>query len=251
MEIDVAMPTKESGDVLEETLACAAAAFDYADVSVNRLVVVDDESEDGTVEAVRRHADDNGWPLALVSEPTSLPAARERAIALVESEWFLFLDDDVRVREDYVARQLDAIAPAIGAVQGRKEGRSEHPSDWIRRRARRGGTHATLIRHEAVDGVEIPEGVAVLEDEYLRRRVESNGYRWFFHPFARFEHDCQERHPIGWTEGYVGGKYGLQGFQTAVLNVPFAAATGRNPLPHAKRAVGWIAGRTRRAAAGE
>lgn len=248
MKIDIAMPTKESADVIGETLDTAATAIENAGVSVNQLVVVDDESDDGTLDRARDRADAYGWDPAFVSEPATLPEARERAIGLVETEWFWFLDDDVRVREDYVDQQLDAIAPAVGAVQGRKADRTEHPSDWSRRRARRGGTHATLIRHEAVADVEIPEDMAVLEDEYLRRETESNGYKWFFHPHARFDHACQDRHPIGWTEGYVGGKYGLQPFQTVALNVPFAAATGRNPLPHAKRTVGWLAGRTQRAA---
>lgn len=248
MHIDIAMPTTESADVIGTTLDVAATAVENAGVSVGRLVVVDDESDDATLAIAGERADEYGWDTALVSEPATLPAARERAIGLVETEWFWFLDDDVRVRADYVSRLLDAIAPAVGAVQGRKADRTEHPSDWARRRARRGGTHATLVRHDAVADVVIPDDMAVLEDEYLRRQTEANGYKWFFHPHARFEHANQKRHPIGWTEGYVGGKYGLQPFQTVALNVPFAAVTGRNPLPHAKRTAGWIAGRTRRAA---
>lgn len=248
MHIDIAMPTKESADVIGATLDTAARAIENAEVSVGQLVVVDDQSDDDSLATARDRAEEHGWDPAFVSESATLPAARERAIDLVEAEWFWFLDDDVRVQADYVSRQLDAVAPAVGAVQGRKADRTEHPSDWSRRRARRGGTHATLVRHEAVADVEIPADMAVLEDEYLRRQTEANGYKWFFHPHARFEHASQERHPIGWTEGYVGGKYGLQPFQTVALNVPFAAVTGRNPLPHAKRTAGWIAGRTRRAA---
>ncbi|WP_225334354.1 glycosyltransferase family 2 protein [Halomicrobium urmianum] len=242
MEIDIAMPTKESADVIEQTLERAAAAIDRSAASVNQLIVVDDESVDETRELAREAAETHGWDATVVSESMPLPAARRRAIDLVETEWFWFLDDDVRVRADYVERLLDAVAPAVGAVQGRKASRSEHPSDWVHSRSRRGGTHATLIRREAVADVQIPSDVAVLEDEYLRRWIESGGYAWFFHAHARFVHDCQERHQIGWTEGYVGGKYGLQSFQTVAMNVPYAAATGRDPMPHLKRAAGWIAG---------
>ncbi|WP_226013159.1 glycosyltransferase family 2 protein [Halomicrobium salinisoli] len=242
MEIDIAMPTKESADVIEQTLERAAAAIDRSAASVNRLVVVDDESGDGTRELARGAAEAHGWDATVVSESAPLPVARRRAIDLVETEWFWFLDDDVRVRADYVERLLDAVAPAVGAVQGRKASRTEHPSDWLHQRSRRGGTHATLVRREAVADVEIPEDVAVLEDEYLRRWIESSGYAWFFHPHARFVHDCQDRHEIGWTEGYVGGKYGLQSLRTVAMNVPYAAATGRDPTPHLKRAAGWVAG---------
>lgn len=241
--IDVAMPTKQSGDVIETTLDSLAAAGANADVDISQLVIVDDKSDDGTPALARACAIDYGWETSVVVASTTLPEARERAIDLVETEWFLFLDDDVRLREDYLARQLEAISPAVGAVQGRKASRDEHPSDWGRRRARRGGTHATLIRRDAVADISIPNEITVLEDEYLRRWVESGGCKWFLHPQARFAHACQDRHPIGWAEGYVGGKFGLQAFQDVALNVPFALATGRNPVPHAKRAAGWLAGR--------
>jgi glycosyltransferase involved in cell wall biosynthesis len=249
MKIDVVIPTKESESVIGQTIDQAAAAIDYADdISLNQLVVVDDESDDDTLEVVRHHANLQDWDTNVISKSATLPEARELGIGLVETEWFWFLDDDVRVRDDYISRQVDAIAPAVGAIQGRKEHRSEHPSDWVHRRSRRGGTHATLIRHEGVSDVEIPDELTVLEDEYLRRWIESRGYIWFFHSHARFEHYSQERHPIGWNEGYLGGKYGLQSFQTVALNVPYAVATDRNPLPHAKRMLGWLAGRRQRPA---
>lgn len=246
MEIDIAIPTKESSGVIGLTIDKAAKAIDFAGISVNRLVVVDDKSEDGTIHRARHHAELHDWNVSIVSESTTLPEARELAIGQVETEWFWFLDDDVRVNENYISRQLEAIAPVVGAIQGRKKHRSEHPSDWVHKRSRRGGTHATLVRHESVAEVDIPDDLVVLEDEYLRRWIESKGYTWFFHPHARFEHANQHRHPIGWTEGYLGGKYGLQSFQTVAFNVPYAAVTRRNPLPHVKRMFGWLMGRAHR-----
>jgi len=52
-----------------------------------------------------------------------------------------------------------------------------------------------------------------------------------------------DRHPIGWQEGLLGGKYGLSAFQDVALHVPYAAMTGRDPRPHAARTAGWVAGR--------
>jgi glycosyltransferase involved in cell wall biosynthesis len=248
--IDVAIPTHESGAVLGGTLERLARAEESSPVAVSRLVLVDDESDDDTREIARAAAEANGWEPVVASRPSTLPEARELAIDRVESDWFLFLDDDVRLSTSYLRDATEAVAPAVGAVQGRKGSRDEHNTDWVRRRARRGGTHATLLRRSAIEGVSYPDDLLVLEDEYTRRHVEDDGYLWVFNHRARFEHASQERHPIGWREGYLGGKYGLSQFHTVALNVPFALASGRSPAPHAGRAAGWVAGRARRGAEG-
>ncbi|WP_135821571.1 glycosyltransferase family A protein [Halostella litorea] len=249
--IEVALPTADSASTLDGTLARLRESVAAADVAVARLLLVDDESDDDTRAIARRHGDEAGWPVEVRSLPCSLPRARELAIDAVGTDWFLFLDDDVRVSESYVGDLLDATAPSVGGVQGRKATRTESPSDWVRRRSRRAGTHATLLRRAAVRDVSFPPDLHVLEDEYLRRHVETRGYLWVFNHRARFEHANQGRHPIGWQEGYLGAKYGLSRFHDVALNVPFAAATGRNPLPYAKRAAGWVAGRVARSAGGE
>lgn len=245
-EIDVAIPTHESGAVIGETLDRLATAEANGDVDVGRIVVVDDESDDDTRGIVRDRAETCGWDCDVLQRETTLPEARKLAIDRVTRDWFLFLDDDVRIAPDYLDRLADAAAPAIGAIQGRKHSRTERPSEWTRRRSRRGGTHATLVRREAVRGIEFPADLLVLEDEYLRRYVEDRGFLWIFHHGARFRHENQHRHPVGWREGWLGGKYDLLPFQRAVLNAPYAALTGRDPRPHAKRALGWIAGRAAR-----
>ncbi len=244
--IDVAMPTADSGDVLDGTVERLRVSAEAADVQVDRLILIDDESTDETRSIARRHAEEAGWEPVIRSLPCSLPRARELAVDTVEADWFLFLDDDVRLTEHYLDHMLDAAAPLVGGIQGRKASRTENPSDWVQRRSRRAGTHATLLRRDAVGGVSFPPDLHVLEDEYLRRYVESRGNVWVFNHRARFEHANQERHPIGWQEGYLGAKYDLSRFQDVALNVPYAAATGRNPVPHASRAAGWIAGRIAR-----
>jgi len=244
MHIDIAIPTQESGNILRETLSRAASAVEHSEASVGQLIIVDDDSDDETTAVAGDCAAEYGWDLTTIVEESTLPEARERAIGAVDTEWFWFLDDDVRVRAHYLSTLLSwTDSERVGAVQGRKASRDEHPTEWHRRRARRGGTHATLVRTDAVRDVSIPSDVTVLEDEYLRRWTEVAGYTWVQEYDAVFDHDCQDRHPIGWTEGRVAGQYGLKPFHELALNVPFAAATGRNPLPHAKRALGWISGR--------
>lgn len=244
MNIDVAIPTFESVDVVGDSMDALRRSeeSDETTLSIGRVINVDKMSGDGTVREMEDRCSRYGWEYVNISDGCPLPKARERAIEEIETEWFLFLDDDVRIGEEYLAVLENAIAPGVGAIQGRKTSRTEPNSDWVRRRARRGATHAVLIRREAVEGVHIPEDVVVLEDEYLRRAVDNRGFLWVFHHQARFSHDPVGRHPIGWDEGWVGGRYGLSAFHTVALNVPFSIATGRNPIPHINRLAGWVAG---------
>lgn len=258
--IDVCMPTWRSEPVIRETLEHLAASVDAADVRLNRLVLVDNESDDRTLEIASGFAEEAGWPIETVSRACTLPEARRIAIDAVDTEWFLFLDDDVRIAEPYIDRQLRAMAPIVGAVQGRKTSkrsadrtsgglaldRPRSATDWVRRRAFRGGTHATLLRHEAVESVDFPPDLVVWEDEYLRREVESNGYLWVFNHQAYFEHASLERHPAGWTEGYLQGKYNLRPLWHVALNLPYAVLTGQSPVAYTGLLLGYVRGRIAR-----
>lgn len=246
-QIDIAMPTMDSEEVIKPTLHAVAEASKKAELNIGSLLIVDGNSDDRTVSFAKQAAKEYGWQTNIITGSWSLPAARQKCIENVNSEWFIFLDDDVRIGKSYLQTLSSWIScERVGAIQGRKVERTEHPADWIRRRSRRGGTHATLIRKEAVSGVQIPQGIEVLEDEFLRQVIETRGYRWILEPNAWFRHESQERHPIGWTEGYVGGKFGLSEGHTVALNVPFALVNGRNPVPHVERFFGWVAGRLSR-----
>jgi len=240
--LTVLLPTLDSEGVVRGALTALHRTVERSPVDD-----VDDmnchSGTDATPAIVREMGQENGWVVRVEEADLSLPAARERLLELAETEWVLFLDDDVRPTDPYLRRLWRARGPRVGAIQGRKISRTEHPSDWVRRRSRRAGTHATLVRREAAVDVDFPDDVTVLEDEWLRRHVESQGYLWSFDHQARFEHRCQGRHPIGVHEGYVAGKYDLKPFHELALNVPFAAATRRNPWPHAKRCLGWLYGR--------
>jgi glycosyltransferase involved in cell wall biosynthesis len=242
MNIDVCMPTWNSAELLGGTLDFLSIAEASSQVVVNQLIVVDNDSDDETLDIAEQKAEKSDWKRNLISTRSSLPEARKIAIKNVETDWFLFLDDDVRISKTYLTNLSEATAPIIGAIQGRKESRTESNSDWVRRRGRRAGTHATLIRHDAVAGIQYPDDLYVLEDEYTRRFVDNSEYLWIFNHQARFTHASTERHQIGWQEGYLGGKYGLSKFHNVALNVPYAAFTRRNPSPHVKRMVGWVWG---------
>lgn len=257
LTIDVAMPTHESEPVLEETLAHLAQSERAGRVDINTYHVIDDESNDDTCTIAAECADQYDWDLDVVSQSCSLPTARQTAIERIETEWFLFLDDDARITESYLDTHASAVAPRIGALQGRKSSQTTindpepttatsdepHPSSWVHHRAFRGGTHATLIRREAVSGITFPEDLTVWEDQYLRRYIESHGYLWVFNHQARFHHRTQNPRQQGWTEGYLQGKYNLRPAWHVGMGIPHTMMTGSSTYSSILQLAGYTTGR--------
>lgn len=258
--IDVAVPTYESEPVLDDALECLGQSERAGPVDISCLHIIDNESDDRTLEIGAEYATKYGWDTDFISRKCSLPVARQLAIERIESEWFLFLDDDVQVTESYLESHINAIAPRIGAVQGRKSGETAighspsrrrilrdstelQPSEWVRRRAFRGGTHATLIRREAASTVAFPRDLLLWEDEFLRREIESNGYLWVFNHQARFTHRTQNPRSQGWHEGYLQGKYDLRPAWHVCLAIPYATLSDSSTIAAVKLAAGYAKGR--------
>jgi glycosyltransferase involved in cell wall biosynthesis len=243
--IDIAMPTYESGNIVESSLRAAKQSSANAPIEINSLTVVDNNSTDGTPQIIRDVAHEFGWDICLIRQETSLPEARQILIKEAESDWFLFLDDDAIVSHSYLSDLIDAISPLTGAIQGKKASIDRPPAKWVHRRSMRAGTHATLIRHDAVAGVDFPRDLVVLEDEFLRRYVENQrSYLWIFNHQATFEHENQLRHsPGGWREGYLAGKYDLRPSYRVMVDVPASIKALNNPIPQIKRTSGYIAGK--------
>jgi len=243
--VDIAMPTYESSNVIETSLKAAKRSFENSSIEVNNLIVVDNHSSDGTPRKVQSLADDFRWNLDLIQKKSSLPVARQTLINNVETDWFLFLDDDAIVTPSYLSDLTDAISPLTGAVQGKKAGNDRSPASWVHRRSMRGGTHATLVRHAAADGVDFPLDLVVLEDEFLRRYIENDQlYLWVFNHQATFEHENQFRHfPGGWQEGYLAGKYDLRPSYRVLVDIPASIKALNNPRHQVERTVGYIAGK--------
>lgn len=240
--IDICMPTWNSEEVLPRTLDRLVVSLEYAEVDVNNLIVVDNVSDDGTIEIAREKALENGWDTIIKKQKSSLPHARQVAVGLVQTDWFLFLDDDVRISDGYLKQLTQCEAPSIGAIQGRKQSSNGEPWEWTQRRVYRGGTHATLIRAAAVNDLSIPEGVKVLEDEYIRRHVESAGFIWVFNHQARFSHNSMERHQLGWQQGYIAGKYELMPFHSVILMIVDSVLKLDNPFDRILLMIGYLCG---------
>jgi glycosyltransferase involved in cell wall biosynthesis len=237
------MPTYQSEPVIARTLDHLTESLQVADLELGRLIIVDNESDDGTIDTIESVSEEYGWETDVTRRESSLPAAREMVIANVETEWFLFLDDDVRIAPDYLETQLECIAPRVGAVQGRKASNTETPHQWVRRRVNRGGTHATLLRRQAVSDLDLPDDLVVLEDEFIRQHVTEQGYLWLFDHQAEFDHESMERHSIDWQQGYLAGKYDLLPGYVLLMAIGEAMVSDKRLLPRVERLFGWAGGR--------
>ncbi|MDX6609358.1 MAG: hypothetical protein QOF85_1283 [Solirubrobacterales bacterium] len=91
--LSVVIPTKDRAEALARTLA-ALEAQRVGDASVE-AIVVDNGSDDGTVEQVRGRAAGATIPIRLLEEPSGGPAAaRNAGVAAASGEIVLFLGDD-------------------------------------------------------------------------------------------------------------------------------------------------------------
>ncbi|MGI0129667.1 MAG: glycosyltransferase family 2 protein [Thermoplasmata archaeon] len=153
--VDVLVATYNSARDLD---ACFAAA--RAHLPVGKLIVVDRNSTDGTVEIARRY----GAEVHL--EDVGLGYARTLALSRATSEFVLFLDGDVILRRpDFLERALAEIrAPHVGAVVGTAVGHRFLYGLPL---------GLTLLRREWAQRVPIPPTAQGAETYYLRRALRT------------------------------------------------------------------------------
>lgn len=244
MEIDIAMPTYGGANVIEKTLDNMHQSIQHSPFEINRLVVDYKPKRDTTESIVSDWGAANDVQTTIHTGQRSLPESREFLCNQIETDWFLFLDDDVQLRHDTLSRMFDSIAPSVGGVQVRKGVHEDSQNgDWSKWRNVRATTFATLLRTECVADITIPAEITQLEDEYIRQHVENEHNKlWVFNHQAIIDHDNQGRHEINFTEGRLAQKYGLLPYDYVFGNVPYNILTWGNPVRHTMRALGYSYG---------
>jgi Glycosyl transferase family 2 len=112
--VSVIMPVKNGVRYIAEAIRSALDAGD----TVVQLIVVDDASTDGTLEAVRAIADPR---IRIVpNHSRGLPAGRNTGAAIATGEWLYFLDSDDRLRPGALETLLAAASasPEAAVVYG-------------------------------------------------------------------------------------------------------------------------------------
>ena len=146
--------------------------------------------------------------------------ARQELMERVDTNWFAFVDDDVKLRPDWWSTVTGMIDPTVGGVEGlwsylagdkrvddytramTRLARLLRQESW-RDRIDRAFTGDTLVRTEAVKNIRMPN-IPVWEDEYIRRWVEKSGFRWLRTPHIV----CDHLRRYNLKPSYNVGRYG-------------------------------------------
>jgi glycosyltransferase involved in cell wall biosynthesis len=175
-------------------------------VPYKSIILVDDSPTPDTRYAVLQFADEHGKELVVqrsklyggAVKPTRA-TARQTAIDVFQEsfseEWLMFLDDDFVLSPTYWAQAQPHTAEArVGEIWGvnwdatpdrerfintlNKLGLSKktYVQYLLEAFSRRGGTHDTLYRRAALNGVLIPPELHVYEDAWLHHYVRCGGW---------------------------------------------------------------------------
>ena len=179
--IDVVMLTKNSEHLLEKCLASI-----YQNVPVNQMIVVDGFSTDRTLKILEAVNERHG-NVKVLSVNGTRARARERGIAEVTTEWFMFADSDILLSRDWFRKAKDNIERDVGAVWGVNIDVIPNVVDKRILRLQtlvanecfslRGGTHDALIRRDLVADIRIPDELHTYEDAFIMNWIKDKGFK--------------------------------------------------------------------------
>jgi len=175
-------------DVLNSTLQ-----IPYTDI-----ILVDD-SDDETRSVFGGWCDEHGKNLLVSGSKTygygraTRATARQTAIDLFlknfSDEWLMFVDDDVILNEGWWNEAKKHMEnPKNGIIWGINFDATSERHVYLKALGvdlvkflikefyRRGGTHDTLLRRDAIRGIKIPSDLHVFEDWFILRYVQQRGY---------------------------------------------------------------------------
>lgn len=177
------MPTLNSVSRVGEGVFRKVLTRIFDEIPVNRLIIVDDSSKDGTLDILKE------FDAIILKGTGSLGKAREIGIRNVKTEWFYFVDDDNLIPHKFHEKMQRYVDERTGMVFANaivpfKNYMTKY--EQIRGRLRRalglkevvqerGYTGATLVRTRALEGIEIPN-VPRQEDKYIKSYCERRGW---------------------------------------------------------------------------
>ena len=223
MKIDVVLLTKNS------LKPCLKECVDsiYANIPVNRLIVLDGGSTDGTLELLQKYPDAE----VIQDVEGTRATARQKGIEAVKSEWHIHVDSDVVLSHDWFQNAWKLVNDKVGAIWGAAVPAERHffnidyaMSKLYRKsikellvkqmRSQRCMMHDTLIRTVAVKGIRIPRNLHIWEDEYIGRYIMQKGFKFLkvVEPYCLHYLTPNERFSGFITTGYLMRKYRIWKF---------------------------------------
>jgi glycosyltransferase involved in cell wall biosynthesis len=177
--IDVAILTMNSERMLRECINSV-----YKNVPVKNLIIVDGYSTDATANIVKEFQE-KYRNVTFVQEKGTRGSARQTAIQLVKSDWFMFVDSDVILSKNWFLEAQKLVKDDVGAVWGieiwsvLKEAKILKLFERMTLKIfkQRGGTHDILIRRKTVENINIPYHLHTYEDGYIKSWIEKKGFK--------------------------------------------------------------------------
>ena len=166
----------------------------------------------------------------LTSDLPGRGRARQDLISRVDTDWFAFVDTDVRLRPNWWDNVCSMVSDHVGAVEGlwsyaltdrTVDNYSRAMSQLAKlvkrkgweERVERGFTGDTLIRKAAVRGISIPPGLHFYEDEFIRRHILKMGFRWM----RTAQVACDHLRKYNLDDAYDSGRYAFYFGQTDLV----------------------------------
>lgn len=184
MKFDVVMPTLNSVSRIGGTIFEKVLSRIHTEIPLNRLIVIDDGSKDGTLDVLKK------FNSIIINGLGSLGKAREIGVQNVTTEWFYFIDDDNLIPFYFHEKMWKHIDEKVGMIFPNAIVPYDNyivRYETVVRKFRqtfglkeiietRGYTGATLVRTQAVKGIKIPK-IARQEDKFMKNYCERQGWK--------------------------------------------------------------------------
>jgi len=216
-KMDYVVVTYQDRDTIEATIDSIIAQENVREI----IVIISDRSKDGTKDIVERMTLEGKIDM-FYPENVGLAFARQLAIDVTKSDWFVFVDADVELAADWAVNMWDHLEKLnglhIGGIFGclyRNEEHAEYLSHYtkIKEENKRMFTHNTMIKRDLVLDWLPDIEINAYEDYLLTQHIISKGYKCFQLPVISFHNHSSSL----WKEAIWGGAGAkLSGFYTGV-----------------------------------